>query len=374
MKCFQLRKTLILEGKMLHSEWKDRIFRFDDVVSDAYTVGFQESSPMCNFSQLEDLSFGVSPTHSLDSGVDNIEEYLFDFENKSCFSNDLWEEEHSDDNMVDVTNDLCSLGLRKEDESKSNLRMIKKSKLEETIEEDHCYTSKRFGSDSLDSKTTIDVLEVGMQCCQDNQVLLHKANQIARQASAEKENNRFMKSGCEDPLEGMTLRSTSDRCNNRNAVMARLNRERKKRYVSNLESEVGTLRKQNTSLLEENQNLKTNVSKCREELAYLRNVLENQSMLSSVIQAVSGIPGVNLKGIVNASSGKNKIEEKTSTSLDKDTYACGHKKQKLQNEENYIGKDTSQSFSSKQSGVCLHVQQENVSIQFCHYCSAHATS
>ena len=359
---------------MLRSGWKDGISSFNDVVSDADIVGIQEGLPMYSFPQLEDLSFGVSPTHSLDSGVDNIEEYLFDFENKSSFSNDLWEEEHSDDYMFDVANDLCSLGLCKKEEPKSSFRINKKTKLEETIEEDHCYTSRGFESDSLDSKTSIDVLQVGIQGNQGSQILSSTATQMARRASTEKENKNFVKNGSEDALEGMILRSTSDRCSNRNAVMARLNRERKKRYVSNLESEVGNLRKQNTSLLEENQNLKTNMSKCREELAYLRNVLENQSMLSSVIQAVSGIAGVNMKGIVTASGGRNKIDEKTSVSADKDEYACGHKKQELQNEKKYIGENTSQSFNSKQSGVCLHVQQENVSIAFCHYCSAHATS
>lgn len=349
---------------MLHSECNDGLCDFDDLELDAGMAGFQESFSLNRKSEIRDLSFGISPTHSSDSGVDNLEDYLFEFENSACFSSEWWEEGHLDNGaMHDVTDGFPWLEQHKRGELMGKLRMPMKTKLEEAIDEDHCYTNKVLENPSS-ANTAISVLQVGKQSFRDTQAPINIKG--AKRAASTKMTD--------DTFEEMTLKSTLDRCANRNAVMAKLNRERKKRYVNNLESEVSTLRNKNASLSEENQNLKVSISKCREELAYLQNVLGNQSMLSSVIKAVSGIRGVNLKGTVNTSTGKNSTEDKSSSRVDKDIPTNGDKPQKLLKEDTVKGEQYPIPLTSIGNGVCLHVQQENVSIEFCHHCSAHATS
>ena len=356
---------------MSYSECNDGLSDFDDLELDAGMAWFRESLSLNSKSEIHDFSFGISPTHSSDSGVDNLEDYLFDFENRACFSNEWLEEGHfNNDAIRDATDGLPWMEQHNRDKLMGKLKVRRKTKLEETIDEDHCYTNRVLENHSSDN-TTINVLQVGKQSCRGSQALMdmkrlssHPFEGTKRAASTKK---------TDENLEEMTLKSTLDRCTNRNAVMARLNRERKKRYVNNLESEVSTLRKMNSSLSEENQNLKVSISKCREELAYLQNVLGNQSMLSSVIKAVSGIAGVNLKGIVKT-SGKNNADDKNSTTVDKDIPANGDKSQKWLKEDTINGEQYPTSANSIGNGVCLHVQQENVSIEFCHHCSAHATA
>lgn len=76
-------------------------------------------------------------------------------------------------------------------------------------------------------------------------------------------------------------------CSNRNAVMARVNRERKKMYVQSIEQKLKTLDQENKILkgriLEQDQR----VEKLNEEVAYMRNVLKNQTMVSSLLKALN---------------------------------------------------------------------------------------
>ena len=367
---------LIQVCKMLHSASTDGLYDFDDMEVNADIAGFGDDLLLPSKSEIHDLCLGISPTHSSDSGVDNIEEYMFDFENISCYSNDLWKAEGRsfEDGMVGVSDDISQLERLKESEIWSHFKIPRRTKLEETIDEDHCYTSRVPEDHSLQSVAT-KALHMETQNNTGKQASYSKVIELPSPCSMlESDKAELTERTNEEMLEELACKSTSDRCGNRNAVMARLNRERKKKYVSNLESEVSTLRKQNASLSEENQNLKVSISDCREELAYLRNVLENQSMLSSVITAVSGVVGVNLKGIVKASNDKNKFGDKRSISANKGIAIGSNRSQQYHKAESENGEQNSAPFISEGNGVCLHVQQENVSIEFCHHCSAHATS
>ena len=341
-------------------------FSLEDL--DADMDGFRESLSSYRKSDIHEFYLGISPTHSADSGVDNIEEYMFDFENNSCFANELWEEKTAEeDAIVNVTDDLPWLGsLTTQTESKGTLKNSSKSKLEETIDEDHCYTTIR-GAPSNVTCPAGDTASFQKIDQKDGVKREHLQSQMASHGITTEKTAK----GRTNVFEKIAVEDSSERCNNRNAIMARLNRQRKKRYVGNLESEVSTLRKQNTSLLAENSDLKVSISKCREELTYLRHVLENQSMLSSVIKAVSCVPGVNLRGVVKASDKVDKSENKASG---KGRFGNIAKQEGL-NEGNGIHQgESSSAQKSNGSGVCLHIQKENVSIEFCHHCNLHSTS
>lgn len=320
---------------------------------DAEMTGLNESISMFTKSDGSSFCLGISPTHSTDSGVDNIEEDMFDFENSSSYSENWW---------GDLPEDSCAsytlpdtIPSRKEE--KSPLIRSRKCRLEEVIDEDHCYTSKEI----LTSSGQTNGPMAAMSATADVKNKYSSGHALLK--TTEKTNDLMMMQGMDSKecnekggkiFEKISVEDASDRCNNRNAVMARLNRQRKKRYISNLESEVSTLRQRNTSLLAENRDLKVSMSKCREELAYLRNVLENQSMLANVIKAVSSVPSVNLKGVVNTSGKRHEDENRAVNDLHRANSPM----------------DT----ISNPSGVCLHVQKENVSIEFCHHCSSHARS
>lgn len=73
---------------------------------------------------------------------------------------------------------------------------------------------------------------------------------------------------------------------NRNALMARLNRQKKKQYLTELEESVKTLTEQNVSLSKSKKHLGKKVDQLQTEVNYLRGVIANQSELSSLLQNI----------------------------------------------------------------------------------------
>lgn len=76
-------------------------------------------------------------------------------------------------------------------------------------------------------------------------------------------------------------------CSNRNAVMARVNRERKKKYVESIEQKLKTLDQENKSLKSRIIEQDKKMEKLNEEVAYMRNVLKNQTMISTLLKALN---------------------------------------------------------------------------------------
>ena len=76
------------------------------------------------------------------------------------------------------------------------------------------------------------------------------------------------------------------------AQSARENRIKKKNYINGLEKSVSDLSKENKELRSEVDSLKGNVGSLRTEVAYLKNVIANQSMLSSLLKNTLKTPGV----------------------------------------------------------------------------------
>ncbi|VDI41104.1 Hypothetical predicted protein [Mytilus galloprovincialis] len=137
-----------------------------------------------------------------------------------------------------------------------------------------------------------------------------------------------------------------DEKNKKNAKQAKMNREKKKAYIKNLEDEVDSLQSQNANLNDKMGKLEHHKNALEEEVEYLKSVLANQSTLSTLLK---NIPNANVK---LTSSFK---ERKRSAAHDHD----------------YQGK-SKHCKKSKSAGVCLHVENENVSLEFCASCSRNA--
>ncbi|XP_067140674.1 protein hook homolog [Centruroides vittatus] len=150
----------------------------------------------------------------------------------------------------------------------------------------------------------------------------------------------------------------SSRCMSKNAIAARENREKKKKYLKDLEqscnsfaSENGSLKTEIATLREENKNL-------HKEVEYLKNIIANSEQLGILIKGVKNIPGLKWNSPV-----KRKESGEPSKNL------TVHKKQKL-NADCDDTRNVEKTEQKKQtSGICLHVGNRKVSLELCHYCN-----
>ncbi|XP_035637577.1 CREB/ATF bZIP transcription factor isoform X1 [Oncorhynchus keta] len=142
----------------------------------------------------------------------------------------------------------------------------------------------------------------------------------------------------------------SGRIINKNAIAARMNRLKKKEYVNGLENKVGSLSSENHILKQENVQLNKRVEELEDESRYLRAVLANESMLAQLLSRLSGVNGMKLSSSLFQESNKNEDHD----------YALPRKLVKTE-------KETS-------GGVCLHVDKNHVSVEFCTKCAESASA
>ncbi|KAM3934602.1 CREB/ATF bZIP transcription factor [Leptodactylus fuscus] len=146
---------------------------------------------------------------------------------------------------------------------------------------------------------------------------------------------------------------------NKNAVAARLNRLRKKEYVSGLECQVARLSDENARLQRERRALGVRVRELESEARYLRAVLANDSALSQLLSRLTGLGGVKL----STSLFRDPCEKPD----DHDYALPGLVSTVDQEEEESAG-------AAPSGGVCLHVDKEKVSVEFCQACARSAAS
>ncbi|XP_051281157.1 CREB/ATF bZIP transcription factor isoform X2 [Dicentrarchus labrax] len=137
---------------------------------------------------------------------------------------------------------------------------------------------------------------------------------------------------------------------NKNAIAARLNRQKKKEYVNSLEKKVGILSTENNALKQENSQLTKRVEELEDETRYLRAVLANESMLAQLLSRLSGVNGMKLSSSLFQGPDSNDHD-----------YALPRKRVKVEE------KETS-------GGVCLHVDKNHVSVEFCTKCAESAST
>ena len=137
--------------------------------------------------------------------------------------------------------------------------------------------------------------------------------------------------------------------NKKNAIQAKINRQKKKAYLEDLESKVSTLATENESLKKESKKLVKEKSSLEDEVAYLRSVLANQSALSGLLKNIENVQNVRLT---------SSFSRKRSADLDHD---YGERPAPKKSRRSVV--------PSVSGGVCLHVDKNDVSIEFCHHCA-----
>ena len=155
------------------------------------------------------------------------------------------------------------------------------------------------------------------------------------------------------PASPAVVNQKQEERNRKNAIAARMNRQKKKEYVSELESSVSSLSSEKAELKSKCSRLEQTVEELKTEVGYLRSVLVNQSSLSTLLRNIPGISEVRLSS--SLARGKHvRTEELVAPSG-----SPAFKRPRTQ--------------SSFTGGVCLHVADKNVSIEFCSKCNASAS-
>ena len=150
--------------------------------------------------------------------------------------------------------------------------------------------------------------------------------------------------------------------NRKNAIQARMNRQRKKQMVQSLESQVDELADENKTLKTENASLREERDGMADEIVYLKNVLANESMLSKVLKNIGQVSEVRLSKAF--SSKKRKSANDADSKLEHSKNHCSASDcQKCKNTIAQMG-----------SGVCLHIENNDVSLEFCSKCAKMAKS
>ncbi|XP_041469290.1 uncharacterized protein LOC121419067 [Lytechinus variegatus] len=176
---------------------------------------------------------------------------------------------------------------------------------------------------------------------------------------------------------------------NRNAVMAKLNRERKKQLMVELEEKVGLLDTENDALKKQNVRLRKRVDILSRELQYVKNVLANQSTLSSLLKNIKAT-GLEFHTSMPLQSNPSRVAKGISRVNQKRKRQFDHDYCLEQNDDEFQSPKVARSGSKGKKddgktdanvnlsncdavgGVCLHVLGENVSLEFCSKCSAKA--
>ncbi|XP_044588424.1 uncharacterized protein LOC123267698 isoform X1 [Cotesia glomerata] len=78
-------------------------------------------------------------------------------------------------------------------------------------------------------------------------------------------------------------------CLNRNALMARANRQKKKKYVEHIESKLMHYRQEIKELTTKNQKQCIDLKRLTAEVSYLKNILNNNSSITSLLKSINEI-------------------------------------------------------------------------------------
>ena len=176
----------------------------------------------------------------------------------------------------------------------------------------------------------------------------------------------------------------------KNAMLARQNREKKKRYICGLEKTVRDLSVKNKKLVHGCTAMHNTIANLRREVNYLRGVIENQSELARLLKhiPVAG-PTQQLQENANLSLFDDESRKKNaSVCIDHpaslstlNSSELIHTKlmptadcQSLLTEHDYARSDGQgkRNSSPRQFGVCLHVAKQVTSLQLCASCNENA--
>jgi hypothetical protein len=168
------------------------------------------------------------------------------------------------------------------------------------------------------------------------------------------------------------FKSGGDKCMSRNAIAARENREKKKALMRQLEDQVDQQQEQIDRLVAEKEIRDKAMAALAEEVSYLRGVLKNESEIATVINSIRKAPGItdfrtsfglHLRSIPRG----RKIQDENATPVTTTAAAAASSgKCRLKNP---AAAAAVKSLGTGKRGVCVHVNNGAVSLEFCAHCS-----
>lgn len=155
------------------------------------------------------------------------------------------------------------------------------------------------------------------------------------------------------------------------AEKAKEQRQRKKKFVQELQDTIEELKQEKAGLQQVNTQLNDKIGSLQEEISYLKGVIVNQSELAKILRSVANIPGIS----INCSVLKNDQGEMGKNNKRK-CVPAGKKGVNLSDEnakKRRMDIEVNGELENN-AGVCVHVQSGKVSLEFCPECSKKAKS
>lgn len=155
------------------------------------------------------------------------------------------------------------------------------------------------------------------------------------------------------------------------AEKAKEQRQRKKKFVQELQDTIEELKQEKAGLQQVNTQLNDKIGSLQEEISYLKGVIANQSELAKILRSVANIPGISINCSVlkndQGEMGKNN-KRKCVPAGKKGVNLCDESTKKRRMDIEVNGE------LENNAGVCVHVQSGKVSLEFCPECSKKAKS
>lgn len=182
-----------------------------------------------------------------------------------------------------------------------------------------------------------------------------------------------------DSDEGICHESSRKRakCFSKNAVMARLNRIKKKQHLENLEKQVAELSEENSVLKEQAKDNDDIVCKLKDEVNYLKSVLANSKEISMLLKSVKQNTGLPVTSSLNSITSSRSLDPLFDSDFSEDPVLSSNIglsytgnpnnllcEDQLTNEESFAG----------DFGICLHLSNKTVSLELCPSCHSSALS
>ena len=180
----------------------------------------------------------------------------------------------------------------------------------------------------------------------------------------------------------------------KNAIAARENRQKKKNYIAGMEKTIKSLSTENDQLRKKVGGLQKELSFMKQNIAYLQNVILNDSALSRLLRNIPNTPDIRFVSptdLVSSVSESSDVLEDVCSSKRKCMEEIGkNSESKRQNalvnqSEQYMvskikdhdygsagGSNIKRKVDKTVAGVCLHVNNSMVSIEMCEYCNRQA--
>ncbi|TRZ19280.1 hypothetical protein HGM15179_007836 [Zosterops borbonicus] len=159
------------------------------------------------------------------------------------------------------------------------------------------------------------------------------------------------------------------------AAAARLNRLKKKQYVLGLESRLQGLAAENRQLRDRNRGLSRRLRELERESGYLRAVLANQSALGQLLSRLAGTRAGGLQlgtSLFRDTGGRQQQQhlQPAGESSDHDYALPSARPRGLQEA---AGTEAEEEWAAP-GGICLHVDRDQVSVEFCSICARRAAA